>query len=239
MGIRRTVAALVLSVCAACLAPVAGAQGRSIWADGGGPYAGVDVFVGTPSALGDVFRSAFVGASLRFIASRNIEYSLDYAFMDFEYYYPASGSGPWIGPVPWSSMPASLNGYKDSWIFYQTKHFLAPQIWYVAPLDDFGWPLAIRVGAGPAISFLVPSQAARYYPGLSDAFTQFKETFRTFLGLSLRLGLEYRPGSFARFGFEYLFVVDSLPEMGADIARFGFDYLNRSGNFLIFAGARL
>jgi hypothetical protein len=239
MRIARFAACWLIAAFAVLGGVAWGQSSRSIWPDGGGPYAGVDVIAGTPSALGDVFRSAFVGASLRFIASRNLEFSLDYAFMDIEYYYPETGSGPWRGPVPWSSVPPPLSGMKDGWIFYHTKHFIAPQVWYIAPLEDLGLPLAVRVGAGPAISFLVPSEAALYYPGLSDAFEQFRVGFQTFLGMSLRLGLEYRLWNFARLGIEYLFIVDSFTDMAGDISRYGLDYFNRAGNFLVFAGARL
>jgi hypothetical protein len=209
------------------------------WAGGGGPHFGLDLFVGTPSARADVFRSVFPGASLRYIATRNLEFSLDYAFMETEYYYPVSGSGPWVGPVEWSSMPANFSGMKDNWIFFQTKHFLAPQIWYVAPLDELELPAAIRVGIGPAISFLVPNEAARYYPGLSDAFSQFTKTFDAFLGLSLHLGLEYRPMDFVHVGVEYLFLVDKVTEVASGIGSYGVKYFERAGNLMVFAGVRL
>jgi len=236
LSMRLAAAALALAAALSC----AGAEGRrSLWAGGGGPYLGVDALVGTPSLQSDIFRKAFVGASLRYVASRNLEFSLDYAFMDFDYYYPESPSGPWTGPVPWSSVPAAFSSMKDSWIFYQTRHFLAPQVWYVAPLEDYGLPMAIRLGAGPALSFVIPNEAARYYPGLSDAFDQFASSFKAYLGLSLRLGLELRPLTWGRVGLEYLFVVDSLTDMASELGRYGFDYAGRAGNFLVYAGLRL
>jgi hypothetical protein len=236
MRIERALVAILL--CMAAAAAWAGPR-ATLWPGGAGPYIGVDLLVGTPSARGDVFKAVFPGASLRFLASRHLEFSLDYAFMEIEYYYPESGAGPWHGPLQWSSMPDRFSGMRPDWIFYHTKHFIAPQAWYVAPLDDLGLPLAIRIGAGPAISLIVPNEAAKFYPGLSDAFEQFKESFKAYLGLSLRLGLEYRPWSHARIGLEYLFVVDSLIGMAGDMAKYGLDYLDRAGNFLVFAGARL
>jgi len=230
--------AAILAILA--LSPGAQAQApRSLWAGGGGPYIGVDAFVGTPSARADIFRHVFVGTSLRYVASPTFEISLDYAFMDLEYYYPESGSGPWTGPVPWSSVPARFSDLRGSWIFYQTRHFLAPQVWYIAPLEDYGLPLAIRLGAGPALSIIVPSEAARYYPGLSDAFEQFRSSFKAYLGLSLRLGLEYRPWRLWRLGAEYLFVVDSLSSMAADISQNGLDYFSKAGNLILYGGLRL
>jgi hypothetical protein len=231
-----------LALClAACLASVtaAGAQGLVRWADGGGPYLGVDAFVGTPSAIKDVFRQAFPGLSLRYIASPNFELSLDYAFMETEYYYPSTPSGPWVGPVEWSSMPAAFSGMKSDWIFFQTRHYIAPQAWYLAPLESYGLPLAIRLGAGPALSFVIPSESAKYYPGLSDAYDLFTKSFKAYLGLSLRAGLEYRPWPFARFGLDYLFVVDDLAGMAGELSKDPAGYFNRSGNFIIYAGARL
>jgi hypothetical protein len=204
-----------------------------------GPYIGLDLMVGTPSARADVFRSVFPGASLRYIASPHLEFSLDYAFMDIEYYYPESGSGPWVGPIQWSSMPDRFSSLKLDWIFYHTKHFISPQIWYVAPLEALGLPLAIRLGAGPAISLIVPNEAAKYYPGLSDAFEQFKESFKAYLGLSLRVGIEYRPWRFGRVGLEYLFIVDSLPDFAGDMAREGLGYFEKAGNLVVFTGLRL
>jgi hypothetical protein len=209
------------------------------WRDGNGPHVGVDAFVGSPSARGDIFREVFFGASLRFIATAHIEISLDYAFMGTDYYYPQPGSGSWAGPVPWSSLPASFGAARDSWIFYQTRHFLAPQLWYVAPLERFGLPLAVRLGAGPAVSFVLPSEAAQYYPGLSDAYQQFSSSFKAYLGLSLRAGLEYRPWRVWRLGAEYLFIVDSLSDTAAELARDGIEYFNRAGSLLFFAGLRL
>ncbi|MDP3179979.1 MAG: hypothetical protein Q8M76_18855 [Spirochaetaceae bacterium] len=209
------------------------------WRGGGGPYLGLDVYVGTPSAASDAFRAAFPGASLRYIATKRLEFSLDYAFMDVEYYYPESGDGPWKGPVQWSSMPSAFEDMRGDWIFYHTKHFLAPQAWYVAPLDEYGAPLSIRLGAGPAISLIVPNEAAKFYPGLSDAFAQFKESFQAYLGLSLRLGVEYKPWRFARLGVEYLFLVDSLADFAGDIGANGMDFFKRSGNFIVYAGVRL
>jgi hypothetical protein len=220
------------------LGSAAGAQ-NSLWPDGGGPYVGVDAIVGTPSARGDIFRKAFVGASLRYIASPKLEFSLDYAFMDLEYYYPETSSGPWKGPVRWSSVPDRFAGLRDGWIFYHTKHFISPQIWYVAPLERYGMPLALRLGLGPAISFIVPNEAAQYYPGLSDAFEEFKSSFKAYLGLSLRFGLEYRQWRFARIGLEYLFIVDSFPDLAGDLGRYGLDYFDKAGNLLLFAGLRL
>jgi len=207
---------------------------------GGGPRFGIDAFVGTPSAFGDAFRSVFFGASLRYIVSPNLELSLDYAFMDVGYYYPEDAQGDsWAGPVPWSSMPERYEGMRSSWIFYHTRHFLAPQLWYLAPLDRFELPLALRVGAGPAFSFLVANDAADYYPGLAEAYALFKKDFEAYLGLSLRLGLEYRPGRFWRLGLEYLFIVDSFSGLADDLGRYGFGYVERSGNLLAFVGARL
>jgi hypothetical protein len=221
------------------LAAAAGAQGSFLpWVDGG-PHIGVEAIVGTPSAQGDIFRKAFVGASLRYIASPTFEISLDYAFMDLEYYYPQSPSGPWIGPVQWSSVPDRFAGLKDSWIFYHTKHFISPVVWYIAPLEEYGLPLALRLGAGPAISFIVPSAAAQYYPGLSDAFTEFRSSFKAYLGLSLRLGLEYRPWRYAHLGLEYLFIVDSISSLAGDISRDGFGYFDRAGNLMLVAGVRI
>lgn len=211
----------------------------SLWPSGGGPYLGVDLFVGTPSARGDVFRSVFPGASLRFIASRHFELSLDYAFMDIEYYYPETPSGPWAGPTQWSSMPPRFAGMRADWIFFHTKHFIAPLAWYVAPLDELGLPLALRLGAGPAVSLIVPNESAVYYPGLSAAFEQFRQSFKAYLGLTLRVGLEYRPWNLVRFGVEYLFVVNALADFAGELARDPVGYFDKAGNFLVFAGLRL
>jgi hypothetical protein len=220
-------------------AAFAAAEG-SPWPGGRGPFIGVDLMVGTPSAGADVFRNAFPGISLRYLVSRNFEVSLDYAFMDVGYYYPESGAGPWEGPVPWSSIPSRFEGMKDSWIFYHTKHFLAPQLWYVAPLDELlEFPLSLRVGLGPAISFLVPNESAKYYPGLSDAFALFNESFDAYLGLSVRLGLEYKPRGLLRIGAEYLFVVDSLTGLAAEAGRLGLEYFRRAGNLVIYTGLRI
>ncbi len=227
MNAIRVASAAILFSCA--LASAAAQGGRL----------GVDLFAGTPSARADVFRSAFPGLSLRYIASPNFELSLDYAFMETEYYYPESGSGPWTGPVQWSSMPDGFSGMRSSWIFYHTKHFISPVAWYIAPLESYGAPFAVRVGAGPALSLIVPNESTKYYPGLSDAFDQFKQSFKAYLGLSFRLGLEYRPARFARIGLEYLFVVDSLMDAATAAARLGFDYFDRAGNLLVFAGFRL
>lgn len=220
-------------------APTALLAEGSVWPNGKGPYLGLDLMVGTPSATADVFRNAFFGGSLRFIASEHFELSLDYAFMETEYYYPESINGPWAGPVPWNSMPARFEDRRGDWIFYHTKHFLSPQLWLIAPIERAQAPLFARFGAGPAISFLVPNEAAKYYPGLSDAFEVFNESFETYLGLSLRAGLEYRPWEHIRVGAEYLFIADSLADAGEDIARLGWEYLSRSGNFVVTAGVRL
>jgi hypothetical protein len=217
----------------------ASAAAQSFWPRGGGPYIGVDALVGTPSAVGDVFHAAFPGVSLRYVASPNLEFSLDYAFMDIGYYYPETGDGPWRGPLRWSSMPEGFGPTGLGWIFYHTVHFIAPQAWYVAPLERYGAPIAIRVGAGPAISLIVPNEAARFYPGLAEAFEEFRSSFKAYLGLSLRLGLEYRPWRFARIGIEYLFLVDSLAGLAGDIGSYGMDYFKRAGNVVVFTGIRL
>ena len=205
------------------------------------PRFGLDLFVGTPSASGDIFRGVFAGSSLRYRPSRRIEFSLDYAFMGFEYYYPKSPSGPWEGPTAWSSMPSRFDDLWGDWIFYQTRHFIAPQAWYVASLERFGQPLALRVGAGPAFSLVIPSGAAKFYPGLADAFEQFRKDYEIHPGWSFRLGLEYLPRRLGalRFGAEYLFVIDSVTGFASDIGDYGLEYLDRSGNVLIFAGVRL
>jgi len=206
-----------------------------------GPYHrfGFDLMAGTPSALTDVFRSAFFGASFRYMITEKLGLGLDYAFMDLEYYYPEGADGPWAGPVPWSSVPDRFSGLRDSWIFYHTKHYLAPQLWYFESLSEFGTPLTIRLGLGPAISFLVPSESASYYPGLSDAYSLFKESFEAYLGFSIELGLEYELGEHLRLGGEYLFIADSASDLAGDVARYGLDYFRRSGNFVFLAGVRL
>jgi hypothetical protein len=234
MRIRIRVISVLLFL---SIAVVAGAQ--SIWPGGRGPVIGVDLLVGTPSAVKDVFQTVFPGASLRFIASPTIEFSLDYAFMDIGYYYPESGNGPWRGPIRWSSMPERFDGSPVNWIFFHTSHFIAPQVWYLASLEQYGAPLAIRVGAGPAISFVIPNEAARFYPGLSDAFEEFKSGFKTYLGFSFRVGIEYRQWKFGRFGMEYLFVIDSLTDLAGNIGSYGMDYINRAGNLVVFTGIRL
>jgi hypothetical protein len=203
------------------------------------PVFGFDVAVGTPSALGDVFRTAFFGVSARYFFTPEIAVSLDYAFMEKEFYYPASASGPWVGPVPWSTLPSRFEDMRDSWIFYHTKHLLAPQLWYIAPFELLELPLAVRVGGGPAISFIVPSEAAEYYPGLSDQFEVFRQDFKAFLGFSVRLGLEVELFEHLRVGADYLFIVDSAAEMAGDVGSFGIDYFDRAGNVVIFAGFRI
>jgi hypothetical protein len=234
--LRRVTAALFIGLCVV----LSGEQAQgSIWPGDLGPFVGLDVMLGTPSAMRDVFRTGFPGVSLRYIASRNIEFSLDYAFMDIEYYYPETASGPWKGPIQWSSMPDRFQALRSDWIFYHTKHFLAPTAWYVAPLDVFDLPLAVRVGAGPAISIIVPNEAARYYPGLASAFEEFSQSYKAYLGLSLRLGLEYRPLRFARLGVEYLFVVDRPSDMVTGLGVDALGWFERAGNFIFFAGLRL
>lgn len=202
---------------------------------------GLDLSVGTPSAMADVFKGVFPGLSLRYMLTRRIGFSLDYAFMGFEYYYPESPTGPWVGPVAWSSMPSRFADLRSDWIFYQTRHFIAPQIWYVTSLDPSGQAVHLRLGVGPAFSFLVPSQAALYYPGLSDAFQQFSTDFEVHPGWAFRLGFEYRPrfARFLRMGAEYLFLIDSLTTFASDLGSGTLEYIDRSGNFLLFAGVRL
>ena len=95
-------------------------------------------------------------------------------------------------------MPSHFADLRADWIFYQTRHFIAPQVWYLTTLDPDRQAFTLRLGAGPAFSFLLPAEAARYYPGLSDAFEQFSKDFEIHPGWSFRLGLEYRP-EFARF----------------------------------------
>jgi len=232
---RRIALAAALALCAL------GSIAAESWAEHEGRrvYVGVDLFGGTPSASADVFRSGFFGASLRYMVTPEIGVGFDYAFMDIEYYYPESAAGPWTGPVPWSSVPERFGDLRDSWIFYHTKHFLAPQAWFIASLEDLGAPLAIRVGGGPAISFLIPNEAAEYYPGLADAFSVFSQSFETYLGFALRLGIEYKPFEYVRLGAEYLFVVDSAAAMASDIGSLGWKYVDRAGNFVLFAGVRI
>ena len=202
---------------------------------------GADIFVGTPSAMDDVFKGVFPGLSLRFMLNGRVGFSLDYAFIGFEYYYPESSSGPWAGPVAWSSMPSRFSDLRADWIFYQTRHFIAPQVWYLTTLDPDRQAFTLRLGAGPAFSFLLPAEAARYYPGLSDAFEQFSKDFEIHPGWSFRLGLEYQPefARFLRFGAEYLFLIDSLTTFASELSSGALDYIDRSGNFLLFAGVRL
>ncbi|MFH2114017.1 MAG: hypothetical protein ABIJ86_05880 [Spirochaetota bacterium] len=202
---------------------------------------GLDTFVGTPSAADDVFKGVFPGLSLRYMMNDRFGFSLDYAFIGFEYYYPESPSGPWAGPVAWSSMPSRFSDLQDDWIFYQTRHFIAPQMWYLTSLDPVRQAFTLRLGAGPAISFLIPAEAALYYPGLSDAFEQFNKDFEIHPGWSFRLGLEFQPqfAGFLRFGAEYLFLIDSITTFASEVSSSALDYIDRSGNFLLFAGVRL
>jgi hypothetical protein len=230
---------LALAAALALSAAPAPAEGfRLPWADGQ-RHLGLELFVGLPSARPADFPEAFPGLSLRYLASRNLELSLDYAFMGFEYYYPESPSGPWRGPVRWSAMPGRFSSLRSSWIFYHTRHFLAPTAWLVAPMDYIGLPFALRLGLGPGLSLVLPSEAAKYYLGLADAYAAFEKDFDVYLGLSLRLGLEYRTEGMTRLGFEYLFIVDSLSEFAAEASRDGASYFARSGNFVFFAGVRL
>jgi hypothetical protein len=202
---------------------------------------GLDTFVGTPSAMDDVFKGVFPGFSLRYMVNQRVGISLDYAFIGFEYYYPESPSGPWAGPVAWSSMPSRFSDLRGDWIFYQTRHFIAPQVWYLTSLDPVRQAFTLRLGAGPAFSFLIPAEAALYYPGLSEAFEQFSKDFDIHPGWSFRLGLEYQPqfAGFLRFGAEYLFLIDSLTTFASELSTDVLDYIDRSGNFLLFAGVRL
>ena len=143
--------------------------------------------------------------------------------------------------MAWSSMPSHFADLRADWIFYQTRHFIAPQVWYLTTLDPDRQAFTLRLGAGPAFSFLLPAEAARYYPGLSDAFEQFSKDFEIHPGWSFRLGLEYRPefARFLRFGAEYLFLIDSVTTFASELSNGALDYIDRSGNFLLFAGVRL
>jgi hypothetical protein len=235
---RRDRLALWATIGFLLLAAQAAPAFDSPWPDGG-QRIGLDLFVGAPAVASGGFIGVFPGASLRYLASPRFELSLDYAFIGFEYYYPESGQGPWRGPVPWSAVPGRFSGLRSDWIFYHTKHFVAPQAWVVAPFEALGQSFALRLGAGPALSFVVPSEAAKYYPGLSEAFSEFSTSFEAYLGLSFRVGLEYRPWGFARFGLEYLFIADSLATFGADLSREGIEYVKRSGNLVLFVGGRL
>lgn len=80
---------LILILVLGLVAPVSG-EDRD-------PRFGLDFFVGTPSAMDDVFKGVFPGLSLRFMLNGRVGFSLDYAFIGFEYYYPESPSGPWGG----------------------------------------------------------------------------------------------------------------------------------------------
>jgi opacity protein-like surface antigen len=203
------------------------------------PHFGLDVFVGTPSAADDIFQAVFPGISLRFLYSRNIEFSLDYAFIALEYYYPKSPSGPWVGPVDWSSVPSRFNGLRDSWIFYHTRHYISPLAWYVERLNEGHSPFALRVGAGPVLSLVIPSGSADYYPGLSDAFEKFELDFDVHPGWSVAVGLEYAPWRLLRVGVEYLFIVDSLPDFVENMGHSGLNYVDKAGNLKLFVGLRI
>lgn len=159
--------------------------------------------------------------------------------MDIEYYYPESPAGPWHGPVPWSSMPARFEDFRDGWIFYQTRHYLAPHAWYLAPLGRYDSPFAIRLGAGPALSFVIASESARFYPGLSEAFEQFASGFEAWLGLSLHAGAEYQGWRHVRLGAEYLFVVDTIDQAVRNLGRDPWGWIAAAGNVLLYAGVRL
>ena len=203
------------------------------------PHFGLDLFVGTPSAADDIFQAVFPGISLRYLYSPHVEFSLDYAFLALEYYYPKSPSGPWVGPVEWSSVPSRFNGLKDSWIFYHTRHYISPLAWYVERFDEGRSPFALRVGAGPVLSLVIPNGSADYYPGLSDAFEQFELDFDMHPGWSIAVGLEYAPWRLLRVGVEYLFIVDSLPDFVDNMGHSGLNYVEQAGNFRLFAGLRI
>ncbi|MCX7023255.1 MAG: hypothetical protein NT080_01375 [Spirochaetes bacterium] len=199
---------------------------------------GIDLVVGTPSSVQDVFRSVTVGASVRWLMSYNVELSLDYFFLGTEYYYPDPDSGDWVGPVPWTSVPQNWGVDASDWIFYHTRHYLAPKAWLLIPSEPYGG-FAARFGTGPALSFVVPSEAATYYPELADAFAEFETTFEAYLGWTLDAGLEWRPMKLLAVGFEYLFVADDLRTILASFARDWLGYLDRSGNLVIYLGVRI
>jgi len=203
------------------------------------PHFGLDVFVGTPSAADDIFQAVFPGISLRFLYSRNVEFSLDYAFIALEYYYPKSPSGPWVGPVEWSSVPSRFSGLRDSWMFYHTRHYISPLAWYVERFDEGNSPFALRVGAGPVLSLVIPNGSADYYPGLSDAFEKYELDFDIHPGWSVAVGLEYAPWRLFRVGVEYLFIVDSLPDFVDNMGRSGLNYVDKAGNLKLFMGLRI
>jgi len=207
------------------------------WPDGQ-PHIALDLFVGAPLNPADTFTNPFPGASLRFFASSNIEFGIDYIFLGTDYYYPESPSGSWQGPVEWSSMPAGFRSQSD-WIFYQTRHFISPMVWYVVPPSPDALPFAVRLGLGPALSFVVPSGAADYYPGLSQSFSQFSSGFKAFLGASLAMGVEFRLGSVATLGAQCRMVVDSFTTMVDDIGRLGLSWLGEAGIITASAGLRL
>jgi len=235
----RPIRALALILAVSVTAQGLAAEIFSPWSDGRARL-GLDLSLGTPSGLKDVFRSAFPGVSLRYLATRNFEFSLDYAYLEMSYYYPTSPSGPWAGPVPWSSVPASFSGMRTDWLFYQTRHFLAPQAWYVGSLEEaLGLPLDLRVGLGPALTLVVPSEALKYYPSLADAVANFSSTFKAYLGLSFHAGLGWHPTDWFRLGAEYLFVVDSPFDVMTELWRDPLGWVERSGNLVLTAGVRL
>ncbi len=200
---------------------------------------GMDAFMGAPSLFNGVFDAPFPGISLRFRATPTLEFSLDYAFMNIEYYYPEEASGAWFGPVPWSSMPELFAAYRDSWLFYQTKHFLAPFVWYRSILSETPVHLTLRLGLGPAFSLIIPNEASQYYPGFLDEFTAFSQSFSINLGAASRIGLETALWDNFVFGADLLFIVDSFVNVASDIAHYGYGYIERAGNLLLFIGVRI
>ncbi len=199
---------------------------------------GVDFTIGTPSSFQDIFRSVSLGASVRWLATDRIEVSLDYFYLGKEFYYPDSGD--WYGPVPWTSVPSGdIHAY--DWIFYHTRHYIAPKAWYLVPLDALSeaGDFDLRLGTGPALNFIIPSEAAIYYPELADAFEQFEKTFDAYLGWTVNVGLEYHPVPLVALGFEYMFLIDDFTKIAYSMSQDWLGYLDKAGNFVFYVGMRI
>jgi len=195
---------------------------------------GIDFMIGTPARIQGAFTEVSPGLSARWQFMKSAAVSLDYLYTGKDYFY--FSDAVWHGPSPWYEVKiATPSAEESSWIFYQTCHYLSPQGMLLIPVAG----IDLIFSAGPALSFVVASEASEYYPEEKALFEDEASKLNVFLGYSFKLGAEMRLWDYGAVSLQYLFIANSFQSFFTRMSDDPFTYIKNSGNLVLSIGARI
>lgn len=195
---------------------------------------GIDLMIATPAKIQGAFTEVSPGLSARWQFMNSGAIGIDYLYTGKDYFYLSDAA--WHGPSPWYEVKiATPLAEESSWIFYQTRHYLSPQGMILIPVAG----IDLLISGGPAINFVVASEASDFYPEENAVFEDAASKLKVFLGYSFKLGAEMQLWDSLAVSLQYIFIANSFQSFFTSFSVDPLTYIKNSGSLVLAIGARI